>query len=245
VPESVDVAGHRSRGRCPAGDGTRNGGSVRCQPLLPEPRPVSGRPVSTADTADSRATGSGRTPDGRWRVPPPPVGPGERYGLQGAGAARHVRPQPTGSTEPTRSAAFGRLLIRTGLPRPAAAQDAGSPSAPGRRRAGARHATPISTTIAKASRFILLCLHTGHRLVPRSPTNPSTAIGARPHHRAGAWLGSGAAEVSGPHGRGRAPGRCRSPAAAKARPAAAAPAPSSRRFGGCGRRAHGRYSSYR
>jgi hypothetical protein len=175
VPESVDVAGHRSRGRCPAGDGTRNGGSVRCQPLLPEPRPVSGRPVSTADTADSRATGSGRPPDGRWRVPPPPVGPGERYGLQGAGAARHVRPQPTGSTEPTRSAAFGRLLIRTGLPRPAAAQDAGSPSAPGRRRAGARHATPISTTIAKASRFILLC--------PPHRPSPGPALTDQPQHR--------------------------------------------------------------
>jgi hypothetical protein len=41
-------------------------------------------------------------------------------------------------------------------------------------------ATPTSTTIATAGRFILLSYTTGRRLAPPSPTNSSTAVGRAP-----------------------------------------------------------------
>jgi hypothetical protein len=73
----------------------------------------------------------------------------------------------------------------------------------------------------------------------------ATRQGQRQAPAPGRGFAWGAAGVSGPHGRCRALGRRRDPAAAKARPAAAARAPSSRRPGGCGRRAPGRSANRR
>src|SRR5215211_3847637 len=71
----------------------------------------------------------------------------------------------------------------------------------------------------------------------RSPYARTTAS---PGTGAGLAWGAGTGEVSGPRGRGRVPGGRRGPAAAKAQRVAAARAPSSRKSGGCGRRAPGR-----
>jgi hypothetical protein len=76
-----------------------------------------------------------------------------------------------------------RHLIQTRRPRPAAAPDARSPSAPGRGRAGARRATPNQHKDGQGEP-LHPCSVRPHRPLPGSAltslTSSSTAIGARP-----------------------------------------------------------------
>jgi hypothetical protein len=94
-------------------------GSVRCPPLLPEPRPVSGRPVSTASTADSRAAGCGRRPTA-------------------AGGCRHRR-KARASWRPSRSPAGRARRSSPAAPRPGPPRWSARPAAgPAGRRVASR-----------------------------------------------------------------------------------------------------------